>query len=71
MFSNDHTMLFGGGFMWLVWVLIIIAFVFILKILINKDQSSNNSAIETLKIRLARGDIDENEFQRKRKELEG
>ena len=71
MFSNNHTMWFGGGFMWLLWILIIIAFVFILKILINKDQRSNNSAIETLKIALARGDIDENEFKRKRKELEG
>jgi len=73
--SHNDTMLFGGGFMWLVWIFIIVVVVLIVKIIINTDQRPDNShkddPVEILKIRLARGEIDENEFQRKRKELEG
>jgi len=75
MFDHNGSMLFGGGFMWLTWIFIIVVAVWIIKIVINTDQRPGNShqedPVEILKIRLARGEIDENEFQRKRKELEG
>lgn len=62
---------FGGGFMWLFWILIIVAIVFLFKAG-GSDRSSDEkheTPLEILEKRFARGEIDEEEFRRRKKEL--
>lgn len=69
----DHGFGFGGGFMWLLWILLIVAIVLVAKALVsgNRDGGrSAKSALEVLQERFARGEIDEEEYERKRKVLE-
>ncbi len=66
--------MFFGGYMWLFWLLVIAAIVVVIMSALN-SQSGNSSKIEDspleiLKRRYARGDIDEEEFMRRRKQLE-
>jgi putative membrane protein len=64
---------FGGGFMWLIWIFIIIAIIWGIKMTIGNGasgSSSPDSPLEILKKRYARGEIDEEEFNHRRQELE-
>jgi len=63
---------FGGGFMWLFWILIILAVVMLIKAGGSNDTSEHHgeSPLEILKKRYAQGEIDDDEFQRRKKELE-
>lgn len=67
---------FGGIFMMLFWVLIIIALVFFVRWLIRSgdnesDRGINRSrALEILKERYARGEIDTEEFEQRRRLIE-
>lgn len=66
---------FGGGFMWLFWILIIVVLVFVLRAALGGGSTITGSPqqetpLEILKKRFARGEIDEEEFERRRKELE-
>jgi len=71
MMWNDGHFFHGGGFMWIFWVLLIIAIVFIFQnITKGKSSSGSESSLEILKKRYARGEIDEDEFERRRNELE-
>ena len=62
----------GGGFMWFFWILIIVAIAWLV---INamrdrRDASGRNqSALEILRQRYARGEIDRDEFEQKKKDL--
>jgi putative membrane protein len=60
--------------MWIFWVVVFIAVVLLIKILISSNNkqisSSSQSPIETLKKRYANGDIDDEEYERRKKELE-
>jgi len=73
---EGHWLGFGGGFMWLVWILIIVAVVWVIKSAASsgtgttQPPSSHESALEILKARYARGEITAEEYQRMRKELE-
>ncbi len=75
--STGNTMmnLFTFGFMGLAmmifwWVLIIVVFVALIKWLIgNRRGRGNQSALDILKQRYARGEIDSQEFEEKRKNL--
>jgi putative membrane protein len=66
---------FGGIFMIVFWILILVGLVFLIKWLIQSTSrgqaggSSSNRALEILKDRYARGDIDKSEFEEKRKVL--
>jgi putative membrane protein len=63
---------FGGGFMWLFWILLIAVIVWALKAQSfsrGKGEAVDKSALEILQDRFARGEIDEEEFERKRKLL--
>ena len=65
---------FGGGFMWLVWILIIVALVWFVMIATRKrgdDSQRNPSALEILRQRYARGEIDRQEFEQKKQDLDG
>ena len=77
---GDHSggMFFGGGFMWFIWIGIIVVIVLIVKAIVFSDTRNTSvshighdkTAIEILKERYARGEIDDAEFQKKRHELE-
>jgi putative membrane protein len=59
-----------GGMMLLWWVLIIVAIVMMVKWLNNTSgESGSNKALEILKERFARGEIDEQEFKKRKHEL--
>jgi putative membrane protein len=63
---------YGGGFMWLIVLILVgVGFYFLLKV--YKSKGSDGSAIETpsdiLKKRYAKGEIDKEEFERKKNDL--
>jgi len=68
---------FGGIFMFAFWILILVGLVFLIRWLIqftrhNKSIGNGESrAIDILKERFARGEIDKDEFDSKRKDLLG
>ncbi len=72
---SDGGMVFGGGFMWLFWILVIVAIVWLITSAVNSGvrnrRDADDSPLEILKRRYARGEIDEEEFGRRRRELEG
>ena len=64
---------FGGGFMWILWIVVTVGVFFLIQNVIKgRSQNSydNETPMEILKKRYARGEIDEEEFERHRKELE-
>lgn len=66
---------FGGGFMWIFWILLIAGIFFLIQNMMkgNSDNSSSDkeTPLDILKKRYARGEIEEEEYERRRKELEG
>jgi len=64
---------YGGGFIWLI-VLVLIGAVIYFLLQVSKSKNSDGSIIETpldiLKKRYAKGEIDKEEFDRKKKDLE-
>ncbi len=67
---------FGGGLMWIIWILLILAAVWGIKVAVssggeaNRPTSRQESALEILKARFARGEISAEEYKRMRHELE-
>ena len=58
--------------MWLFWILLIAVIVWALKATAfssGKAEGTDKSSLEILKARFARGEIDEEEYERKRKLL--
>jgi putative membrane protein len=70
MFSGG--MFFGGGIlMWLFWIVLLVVLVYVLKDIFSagNKSSSPDDAMEILKRRFARGEIDEAEFERRKQQL--
>jgi putative membrane protein len=69
----DHSGVGAGGwfFMLLMMVLVILGIVAFIHYLsnANRQTSSSDSSLETLKNRYAKGEIDKKEFDQKRKDL--
>lgn len=64
-------MSFGAGFMGVFWILLIAAIVWaLLSSQRNADDSHRITPRDVLGNRYARGEIDEDEYRRRRKELE-
>ncbi len=61
---------FMGIFMWLFWILVIVGLVFLVKWLVQQGRKSESSALEILKKRYARGEINKEEFEQKKKGLQ-
>lgn len=62
----------GGGSMWIFWILIIVGILFVFQSMTkgkSADSVDKETPMEILKARYARGEIDEEEFERRRKEL--
>jgi putative membrane protein len=64
---------YGGGFMWII-VLVLVGVVIYFLFQVSKSKGFDGSIIETpldiLKKRYAKGEIDKEEFERKKKDLE-
>ena len=72
--SGGDWMFFGGGFMWLFWIALIVVIAYAIKVVISGDPDTTKrnmeEPVDILKKRYAAGEIDEDEYQRRRKELE-
>jgi putative membrane protein len=78
MFGHNEMMLgFGWWGMMIFWILVIIGIVFLVKWLVEqgrtdrKASESGESALDILKKRYAKGEIDKEEFEQKKKDLLG
>jgi putative membrane protein len=64
---------FMGGFMWIFWILVIVGLVILIKWIVQQNRPGESrvgdSSLEILKRRYARGDIDKQEFEYKKKDL--
>ena len=63
---------YGGGMMWIFWILIIVVLVWFVAIATRRGGAStgnDKTALEILKERYARGEIDRDEFEQKQKDL--
>ena len=74
MMSDYENMWFGGGFMWIFWILLFVVIVWAVKASTGNSSDNKSSSvdgpIDILKKRYARGEIDEEEYKRRLKELE-
>lgn len=75
MMDGSGGMFFGGGFMWIFWLLVIVVILVAVKALMagntQRGDSQKDSPLSILEKRYARGEIDREEYQEKRRELEG
>ncbi len=64
---------FMGGFMWIFWIAIIVGIFFLVKWIVQQNrpggQQQGENSLEILKKRYARGEIDKEEFEQKKKDL--
>jgi putative membrane protein len=74
MMQGNGSMFFGGGFMWIFWLLVIGVIVAGVKTLMSRntprDDTQQDSPLSILEKRYARGEIDREEYQEKKRELE-
>jgi len=70
MMGYGSGMYLGGGLMWLFWILVILALVWLAVALVRGSSGRmSKSALEILDERFARGEIDREEFEKKREAL--
>ncbi len=67
---DGHMYGFFGGFMWLFWLLVIGLIIWVIKG-VGSGPPGTKSALQVLEERYARGEIDREEFEQKRKDLGG
>ena len=64
---------FGGGFMWIFWILIIVGLIWLVIGATRsrgEETTRDESALDILRQRYARGEIDRDEFEQKKRDLE-
>lgn len=67
---------YGGGMMWIFWIFLIVLVLWVIKANTgqgrNRDSNvQNKSALDILEERYAKGEIERDEFEQKRKDLNG
>jgi putative membrane protein len=71
MMYGNHWMF--GGWMWFFWLLVIIGIVLLVVWLVQRSRPAgpkkDDSALELLKQRYARGEINREEFEQKKRDL--
>lgn len=70
MYGGQHW--FGGGFMWIFWIVLIAAIFWGAKIMSSSEtnkKDNQKSALDILNDRYAKGEIDQKEFEQKRKDI--
>jgi len=64
---------FMGGFMWIFWIAIIVGIILLVKWIVQQNrpggQQQGEDSVDILKKRYARGEIDKEEFEQKKKDL--
>lgn len=64
---------FGGGYMWILWIVITVGVFFLIQNMAKgrgENSHDNETPMDILNKRYARGEIEEEEYNRRRKELE-
>jgi putative membrane protein len=65
-----HNGFFGGGFMWIFWILLIVLAIWAVGAFRGGERrESGPTPLQILEQRYARGEIDKEEFERKRDDL--
>ncbi len=67
--TQDGSMWMGGGLMWLFWILLIIAAIWLIKF-ITANGSETESPLTLLEKRYARGEINEEEYLHMKQQLQ-
>ena len=78
MFGHDQ-MMWGFGAWWMIflWIVVIIGIIFLIKWLVGQGKTDRQeplkeeSPLDILKKRYAKGEIDKEEFEQKKKDLTG
>jgi len=70
MAEHGDWMFFGGAYMWLVWIGLIVVTILLVKYIINTDTPPEKRPEDILKERLANGEITEQEYSRLKKDIE-
>ncbi len=68
---DGHMYGFFGGFMWLFWLVVIVAIIWAVKAIGGGPTERSKSALDVLDERYARGDIGREEYEQKRKDIKG
>ena len=70
-YQGNGTDVWGFTFMALMMTLMILGIVLVVRYLVggNRSRNNENSALETLRNRYAKGEIDKKEFDEKQKDL--
>jgi putative membrane protein len=71
---GGHWGWMGGGFFILFWVIVIVAIIFIIRWLVqqggrHRGAGHEETALDILKKRYARGEINKDEYEQKKKDL--
>lgn len=72
--GSGYEMGFGGGVMWLFWIALLVVAIWIIRAAITSGDNTlekGKSSLDILKERYAKGEIDQHEFEQKRKALGG
>ncbi len=71
MMFGEHG--FMGGYMWIFWIVLIVGLVFLIKWIVQQNWAGESkpeeNSMELLKKRYAKGEIDRQEFEQKKKDL--
>lgn len=68
---DGYGMGFGGGFMWLIWILLILVVAWAVAGFRPGNEQRQHTPRQLLDERYARGEIDDEEYKKRRVAMEG